>query len=333
MKIGLCAWSFTGSHGEAGLSPDPFTPEGLTALARDRGLCSIEGASSWFSGLSPDQLLAFRENLESEGLGLFLDTGGADYASDTAPLDEAVELAGQLGAPVVRTTISNVLEGDRRELGRQGWLDHLDGLVAPLRRVAARADELGVSIGLENHQDACSEELVSLCERVGSDSVGVTFDCGNALAVGETPEAFAGRVLPVLKHVHLKDYAIHPTPSGYRFVRCPLGAGVVDWPGLLGLIERQAPGVEACIELGATSARHVRILETDYWSTYGPRPLDRVIDALRALHGAARPAGEPWRTPHELDEPPRARTAYELDQLDASVAYLSRIGQLASPRT
>ena len=32
MKIGLCAWSFTGSHREAGRAIDPHSPEGLTQL-------------------------------------------------------------------------------------------------------------------------------------------------------------------------------------------------------------------------------------------------------------------------------------------------------------
>ncbi|MFH1571620.1 MAG: sugar phosphate isomerase/epimerase, partial [Gemmatimonadota bacterium] len=131
-----------------------------------------------------------------------------------------------------------------------------------------------------------------------------------------------------LRHVHLKDYAVHPTPSGYRLVRCALGSGVVDWPSLLPLIERQAPQVEACIELGAATARHIRLYEGDYWGTYAPRPLAGVIEALRDLHRAARPAGEEWRTPHERGAAPGARAAYELQQLDASVAYLRRLGRL-----
>ena len=49
MNIGLCAWSFTGAHKEANRAIDPHTPEGLTRLARDNGLHSVEFASS-----SPD---------------------------------------------------------------------------------------------------------------------------------------------------------------------------------------------------------------------------------------------------------------------------------------
>ena len=56
MKIGLCAWSFTASHRDAGLSPDPLEPEGLAELARSRGLHSVEGASARLLSLLPRAL-------------------------------------------------------------------------------------------------------------------------------------------------------------------------------------------------------------------------------------------------------------------------------------
>jgi hypothetical protein len=66
----------------------------------------------------------------------------------------------------------------------------------------------------------------------------------------------------------------------------------------------------------------VRILERDWWETFDPRPWDDMLDALRTLHGASQPPDAGWRTPHERDEPPEVRAAYELAQLDASVDYL-----------
>ena len=127
---------------------------------------------------------------------------------------------------------------------------------------------------------------------------------------------------PRLHHVHLKDYTVHPTPSGYRLKRCALGDGVVDWPTMLARFDASAPAVGGCIELGATQARHIRILEQDYWAAYPPRPLSGAIAAVRALHQAARPPEEEWRTPHELGAAASARAAYERDQFDRSVRYL-----------
>lgn len=326
MKIGLCAWSFTGSHREAGLAPDPHTAEGLAQLALRWGLHSIECSPQFFTGLSPAQLKDFAASLSARGLGLILDTGGHDYARDTSPLRQALLTAGQLGVHVVRTTISNLLEGDRRQYGAEGWKEYLQKLVGPFKQLMSLAEDHGIAVGIENHQDLCSWELCWLCEEVDSTRLGVTMDCGNALSVGETPLAFASRVMPFLKHVHLKDYTVHPTPSGYHLKRCALGSGVMDWPALIAAFDAGAPLVEGCIELGASVARHIRILEEDYWATYPPRPLAEAVNAIRVLHQAAHPPEEDWRTPHERGESARARAEYELAQLDASVAYLHQKG-------
>lgn len=337
MKIGLCAWSFTGAHREAGCQIDPHEPEGLAGMAAASGLASIETAADLLSRRPPDERARFRELLEEYGLDLFLDTGSEDLAGDQGPLLAAIDTAAELGARAVRTTVSSVLEGDRRRYGAAGWRRHLSALVEPLRRAMEAAEESGVPVGIENHQDLCSQELVWLCEQVKSPMLGVTMDCANALAVGETPEQFAGAVLPHLKHVHLKDYRIHPTASGFRFVRCALGSGVVDWPRLLRLFEEGPAGLQACIELGASTARHIRILEPEYWETFRlgepfpERPFDTVLDAIRRLHGAARPADEEWRTPHERGEPAAACSAYELQQFAASVIHLKKTGALAAP--
>lgn len=150
-------------------------------------------------------------------------------------------------------------------------------------------------------------------------------DCGNAYAVGETPERFARTVLPRLKHVHIKDYTAHPSDSGYRLKRCAIGAGVVDWPALLKLLAG-VEGLQATIELGAASARHIRILEEDWWATYPhERPFEVRLAALRDLQRAARPRDEDWRTPHEREEPAAECARYELQQFEASVAYLTLI--------
>ncbi|MDP6016642.1 MAG: sugar phosphate isomerase/epimerase [Candidatus Latescibacteria bacterium] len=325
MKIGLCAWSFSGKHREAGREPDPHQPQGLLALAQRYGLASIEGASGWFEGMDPGQIDAFRSDLGETGV--FVDTGGQDYAEDLTPLTSAVASASRVGSPVVRTTISGLLEGDRRSLGRDGWNDHLAALVEPLQRAADAAREAGIVIGIENHQDICSHELVGLCQQIGGDHIGVTMDVGNAYAVGETPATFARRVGPFLKHVHLKDYTVHPTKSGYRLKRCALGDGIVDWKSMLPWFDSQCPLVAGCIELGATSARHIRLFEPGWWQTYPERDfVPDAIEALGDLQRAAQPSATDWRTPHEAGESAPVCADYEIDQIERSVAYLKEIG-------
>lgn len=324
MNIGLCAWSFTGSHREAELDTDPHTAAGLLATAKRLGLNGIEGASGWFENSTDEELAAFQTDLQ--GAPLFVDTGGHDYAEDVSPLTQAIDVAARVGAPVVRTTISRIVEGDRRSLGADGWRAHLEGLVEPLQRAAERADSKGIEIGIENHQDLCSHELVWLCEQVGGPRIGVTLDVGNTYAVGERTANFVQRIQPFLKHVHLKDYTVHPTESGYVLKRCALGDGIIDWPALLGFVDENCPNVAGCVELGATTGRHIRLFEPSWWETFPQRPfVPESVEALGDLQRAAQPREVDWRTPHETEAPASDRAAYELDQIDRSAAYLKSI--------
>ena len=325
MEFGLCAWSFTPAHAPAGSPHDPMTLEGLMALAEESGLRSVEHSVTVLDGLDPDAREALVARLRRSGLELVLDCPWSeDPVQIGSNVEQALQLAREVGARAVRTTISRCLEGDRSRYGHQGWKDHLEALVKPLRRAADVAEDLQVPFGIENHQDVCSWELLGLLEQIGSPSCGVVMDCGNALAVGEHPAAFAERVLPFLVHVQLKDYVVHPTPSGWRLVRCAVGDGVVDWPDLVARFDAGPREVIGTVELGATAARHVRILERDWWSTYDPRPFEETLDALRVLHAGSQPPGAEWRTPHEREEPAGALAAYELAQFATSVDYLRR---------
>lgn len=332
MRFGLCAWSFTDATRRAGRTPDPLTPDGLVELATTHGLEAVELADRWFAGAPEAQLQDMGAELADRGIAVVVDTGGSEVPEEIgAAVEAAVGTAAALGAKVVRTTISRCLEGDRSRFGAAGWREHLAALVGPMQKAAARAADAGVAVGIENHQDICSWELVRLCEQVGNPAFGVIMDCGNALAVGEPPAAFAERVMPYLKHVHLKDYVVHPTPSGWRFVRCPIGSGVVDFEDLVARFEAGAPGLLGCIEVGASQARHVRLLEHDWWATYEPRPWEETLDAIRILHAAEQPPGLDWRTPRELDEPAGVVADYELTQFLDSARYVATLRAGGSP--
>ena len=325
MRIGLCAWSFSGVHGSDGTGLDPHVPQDLARIAVDHGLHLIECSPEPLQASEPEELDRFIQFLADNDLEIILDTGG-NPAADATPVQRALETAHRVGARVVRTTISRLLEGDRTVYGLVDWTQYLQSLVEPLKRLMAIAEGHGIALGIENHQDICSWELCWLCDQVGRPLLGATYDVGNAYAVGETPRGFADRVMPYLKHVHIKDYVAHPTVSGYRLTRCAIGSGTVDWPEVLGMISEGAPKVNACIELGATSTRHIRLLEEDYWSTYPPRPPAETTAAIGLLQRAARPADEDWRTPHERRESPATQIAYEWAQFEESVEYLRSQG-------
>jgi 3-oxoisoapionate decarboxylase len=320
MNIGICTHSFRSlCRPEAAASvslPCPGTFEGLIDLAARYDLSIAEAPLR--ADLSSEEAARLRGRAEAVGVRLVPDSGRAVEA----PLEALIPLAAALGSRSLRLTLSGILEGDRRAMGQAGWEELCAASARRLREVRPLAEAHGVALAIENHQDADSDDLLRLCDTVGGDHVGVTLDTGNPLAVGEGPVEFAERIAPVLKNVHLKDYRMHRTASGYRLVRCALGDGVVDFPALFRLFAAAAPNATCSIELGATQARHIRVFEDSFWEHYSPRPISHFLPALRLMQSQALPESEEWRTPHERDAPDAERCAYERDEFERSVAYL-----------
>jgi len=196
--------------------------------------------------------------------------------------------------------------------------------VERLRTVRSLAEEAGVTIAVENHQDLTSVELVEMCAAAGGTAIGVTLDAVNPLAVVEDPLAFARRLGPLVKHVHLKDYRIYRTPEGFRLVRCPIGVGILDVKGLLSILRQNAPDATIVVELAALESRHVRFLRDEYWTGFPPRRVEEILPVLRMRDSLARPEGEEWRTPWELGAGHDALADYERSQFQESLSYLRR---------
>jgi sugar phosphate isomerase/epimerase len=288
-------------------------------LAARWGLCSVELPLDYVAtDENPAALADFAAQTRERSLGIVVDGPVLEIESFRRHLEQAHSL----GASIVRCMLSNVLCGDRKSVGGlDGWRRHLDEMARRLAVLAPIAADLGLRIGVENHQDATSDELAWLCETVGSPAVGVTLDTGNPLAVAEDPVLFAHRILPYLVHVHLKDYRITPTPHGYRIVHCPVGAGVVDFPALFALF-RSAPQLTPHIEMAWVGERHIRILDAEWWAGFAPRPIAELLPILRAWRAAE--IDVEWRTPWELGEDDVLH-AWEMARLEESVQRMAAL--------
>jgi sugar phosphate isomerase/epimerase len=311
MRLGLVAYSFKAAWCDAYTLMDRAAAAGLRGVEFPAEQCLPDSTAG--------ELARARSCAEAYRLGIVADGGVVEEEA----LRRWIPQAAALGARVLRVILSRVLGGNRREM-RGGWRAHLERACAMLRAVRPVAESHGVTVAVENHQDVTSEELLWLCEAVGGDRIGITLDTGSTLAVAEGPVEFAQRLRPLVRNVHLKDYHIFLSSTGYRLCTCAIGDGVVDFPGLFALFADQ-PDLPASIELGARQARHVELLQDGWWTDYPPRPLGRLVEALRVLLPRARPAGEDYRIPHERGEPEETLRAYELAEFDRSVAYLKRV--------
>jgi sugar phosphate isomerase/epimerase len=322
--VGLNPYGVAFTVGLQGLGTPRVNPRGIgltgfIELARQIGVRSIELDWRWLMPLSNAQLKDLGDALSD--LPTICSCWLSHQPRET--LEEPVRCAAGIGARLVRMHLTPVVEGGRASLGSQ-WLHVLEHARTTLNREARRAADAGLALAIENHQDLGSEELMAIAAEAGPD-VGIVFDTGNPFAVGEEPVAFAQRVAPLLRHVHLKDYRAQWTAEGYRLVRCAVGDGCVPFERIAEALGDVAP-LTASIEIGALDARHIRLLTSSWWEGYPPREARELASALARLRRHLISTDEEFRTPWELDAPAEDISAYELNQLRGSVSYLRQVG-------
>lgn len=306
--------------------PSPVSAIDLMDAAKELGLSGIEVPLTAAKGfpVEPLPVEVLRDALQERGLRLIPDYM-ALTSTDVPTFRAFLEKASALGATVVRSTLSSILCGDRRPLAG-GWEPHLASIAQRLNEVLPIAEEYGISIAMENHQDATSDDLLRLAEMTGHHpGYGVCLDAGNPLAVGEGPVEFARRLAPLIRHVHLKDYTIHFSPDGYRLVRCAAGDGVVDFAEILRIVRANGHEMMPGIEIAAQPTRTIPLLEDGWWACYPEKQAGYLVEALRVLWAKGRPMDEPYSSAWERGEDSAAVSAEEWDIVRRSAAYFHRL--------
>lgn len=172
-----------------------------------------------------------------------------DVASQQALLVEGVRLAARLGAPFANTYFGHAAEVDDAKA--------IATYMQNLQPVLAVAEELGVTLVLENEFDALGddpaqsditrrpERIAELVEAIGSPHFRLTLDACNFYFAGVEPVPYAFDVLaPYIAYVHLKDGTryrpgAHPADSRIftdhsgTYVCAPVGAGAINHELLL----------------------------------------------------------------------------------------------------
>lgn len=204
-----------------------------------------------------------RETLE--GADLYLE-GSVVLPEDTGDVDRferEVRRAKEAGVKVFRSYL-----GGRRYEDQRSMAD-----VKRFREVAARRlglavgvlRRMGLRLGVENHKDLRSEELVELLRAVGSEQIGCCLDFGNSLALLESPEETIRELGPYVLTTHVKDVAVKPSGEGFEMAEVPLGKGIVDLPGLMAACVAANPEVTFNLEMITRDPLTIPCLEAGYW--------------------------------------------------------------------
>jgi len=237
MKKGISIWSFAGTSLEENMK-----------LAKDAGFDGIELALDETGDVSlestKDDILKVKEMAEKIGLELYSVASGLYWTYNYTSENEAnrikakeitkkqLEVASWLGCDTILVVpgavdvafdpASEIVEYDVA----------FDRALSALKELAPYAEELKVSIGVENVWNKfllSPLEMADFIDKVGSDYVGSYFDVGNVVYIGH-PEHWIKVLGKRIKKVHFKDYR---KEAGSLCGFVDLLSGDVNWPKVM----------------------------------------------------------------------------------------------------
>jgi 3-oxoisoapionate decarboxylase len=177
------------------------------------------------TGTTTDHFKRVGERAKEMGITLEVASGGIDPSK----MRLVLELARQLGAEVVRTTVNE--PGNEAVIARAA---------AKLGEVAPEYEESGVALAIENHEDLTAEQVVEVIERIDSPAVGAVYDSGNSIPFYQDPVEEARLLAPYVRTTHIKDHILVQDDDRVWSVGTPFGKGRIPLPEIVEVL-RSAP--------------------------------------------------------------------------------------------
>lgn len=224
-----------------------------------------------------------REYCKKIGLDVIAYTIGANFLSEDKEaeverLKRAVDVAVELGAPVLRHDVCYALPNDHL----YSWREAIKDMAPNIRRVTDYAKERGVKTCTENHGYIfqAPERVEALIREVGSDNYGWLVDMGNFLCTDAEPTAAVHIASRYAFHVHAKDFLFKSgkegNPGGFfqtnggNFLRgTVIGHGVVPVKNCVNILKKagydayitvEFEGMEDCLTAIQTGHDYLRAL-------------------------------------------------------------------------
>jgi inosose dehydratase len=138
---------------------------------------------------------------------------------------------------------------------------HKDDIVTTLDELGKTVTDLGLTAALHQHTGTCvesREETYAVMEAVDTRVMKFGPDIGQLQKGGSDPDQVVKDFLPIVEHMHLKDYVGGPNYLGY----CPLGQGKVDVPGILAMMGARATAGMVMVELDSPPPQPIPAIET-----------------------------------------------------------------------
>lgn len=235
----------------------------------------------------------------SEELGMYLEGQIAlpKEESDVERFEREVRAAKEAGVSIFRT----VMLGSRRYETFQtkaAWDAHRERAWKSLTLAEGVMTRQSVQLAVENHKDWRIEEMLSILERLSSESVGINLDTGNNIALLEEPHAVVEALAPFAITTHLKDMAIAEYEDGFLLAEVPLGEGYLDLQRIIQVCRKANPQIRFNLEMITRDPLQIPCLTDSYWTTFENVPAQDLAQMLRA---SRREEGATLSHPGTLD--------------------------------
>jgi inosose dehydratase len=198
-------------------------------------------------------------SLESQGvLGGFVEKYKLPLISSytsinlTDPAMRAQTIAAAVGVGQILKKYGGktIVIGPSGRVGGQSYnfAEHKQNIVATLNELGKAITDIGLIAALHQHTGTAVEtrdETYQTMEAVDSRFVKFGPDIGQLQKGGVDPVEVVKHFLPVVHHLHFKDWVGGPAMAGY----CALGLGKVDLVGILDLMEGRKIGGMIMVEL------------------------------------------------------------------------------------
>jgi inosose dehydratase len=137
---------------------------------------------------------------------------------------------------------------------------HKDDIVATLNELGKAVTDMGLTPVLHQHTGTCvetREETYAVLEAVDTRVMKFGPDIGQLQKGGSDPVQVVKDFLPLVQHMHLKDFSGGADYLGY----CPLGQGKVNIPAILSMMEGRKTAGLVMVELDSPPPQPVPALD------------------------------------------------------------------------
>lgn len=134
-------------------------------------------------------------------------------------------------------------------------------IASALNEIGSAVSDVGIVAALHQHTGTCIEsrdEVYAVLDAVDTKVVKFGPDVGQLAKGGSDPVKVVKDFLPLIGHVHLKDWNGGPHWAEY----CPLGQGKVDVPAVLDLLEQSPDMKIIMVELDPSAKAPLAPIET-----------------------------------------------------------------------